>query len=333
MEEQKNRKAVITGIFVAVGIIIFIVGIFTLGGQQKAFGKSVHIYAVFDDVNGLQQGNNIWFSGVKIGIIKKAEFTPDSKVRVTLHIEEKARDFIKADAKVKIGTDGLIGNKIAVIYGGTPSAPAIKNGESLAVEKTISTDDMFATLQESSANLIDITRNIKVVSKQLADGDGTIAALLNDRSMYNEMNGIMASLKRAAGNSEKLMTGLTTFTAKLQTPGTLMADLVSDTSIMPELRQTSHQLNMASSSILTLSNDVKEAARALGDSSNTVGVLLHDKSAAADLRSILQNLNEGSKKLDENMEALQHNFLLRGFFRKKARREAKAIEDSIKANQ
>lgn len=330
MEEQKNRKAVITGIFVAIGIIIFIVGIFTLGGQQKAFVKAINIYAVFDDVGGLQKGNNIWFSGVKIGIIKNVEFTSDAKVKVTLHIEEKARGFIKADAKVKVGTDGLIGNKIAVIYGGTPAVAAIKDGESLAVEKAMSTDDMFALLQEGSANLIDITRNIKVVSKQLVDGDGTVAALLKDRSLYTEINSVMASLKRAAGNSERLTAGIASLTTKLQKPGTLVADLVSDTSIMPELKQTSHQLNEATLSILALSAEVKESARALSDSSNTVGVLLHDKKAAADLKTILQNLNEGSKKLDENMEALQHNFLLRGFFRKKAKREAKAIEDSLK---
>lgn len=333
MEEQKNRKAVITGIFIAVGIAIFIVGVFTLGGQQKAFVKSVNVYAVFDDVSGLQPGNNIWFSGVKIGTVKKIEFYNVADVKVTLHIEDKAREFIRRDAKAKIGADGLIGNKIIVLYGGTQKSPAIEGGETLTVEKTASTDDMFATLQESNLNLIDITRNIKAVSKQLVDGEGTLTALLNDRSVYNELNTVMASLKRAAANSERLTAGITAFTGKLQAPGTLVGDLVNDTTIIPELKQTSHQLNQASSSILALSNEVKDVAGSLKDSSNTVGVLLHDKKAAADLRTILQNLNNGSQKLDENMEALQHNFLLRGFFRKKAKQEAKAAKDSIEANK
>ena len=333
MEEQKNRKAVITGIFVAVGILIFIIGIFTLGGQQKAFVKSVNVFALFDDVTGLQQGNNIWFSGVKIGIVKKVEFTPDAQVKITLHIEEKARDFIRTDAKVKIGTDGLIGNRIVVIYGGTPAAPAIKDGESLAVEKSVSTDDMFAVLQESNGNLVDITRNIKAVSKQLADGEGTVGALLNDSTLYKELNGVMQSLKRAAANSEKLTAGIAALTGRLQTPGTLVGDLLTDTTIMPELKQTSQQLNAASSSVLTLTNEVKEAARALSDSNNAVGVLLRDEKAAADIRTTLKNLNSGTQKLDENMEALQHNFLLRGFFRKKEKQEAKAAKDSINARK
>jgi len=331
MEAQKNRRAVITGIFVAVGIAIFIVGIFTLGGQQKAFVKSVNVYAVFDDVSGLQQGNNIWFSGVKIGTVKKIEFYDSSQVKVTLHIEDKAKEFIRTDAKAKIGSDGLIGNKIIVIYGGTQKAPAIEGGENISVEKTTSTDDMFATLQESNMNLIDITRNIKAVSKQLVDGEGTLTALLNERSLYNEMSSVMASLKRAVNNSEKLTAGIASYSARLQTPGTLASDLVSDTTIIPELRQTSHQLNIASSAIVALSDNIKDASRALTDSSNALNVVLRDEKAAADLKAILSNLNTGSQKLDENLEALQHNFLLRGFFRKKAKREAKAARDSIDA--
>ncbi|MFT3750537.1 MAG: MlaD family protein [Agriterribacter sp.] len=333
MEAQKNRKAVITGIFVTIGIAIFIVGIFTLGGQQKTFVKSINVFAVFDDVSGLQQGNNIWFSGVKIGIVKKIEFYNSSQIKVTLHIEDKAREFIRTDAKAKIGSDGLIGNKIIVIYGGTQKAPAIEGGENLAVEKTTSTDDMFATLQESNMNLIDITRNIKAVSKQLVDGQGTLTALLNERTMYNELNSVIATLKRAVNNSEKLTSGIAAYSARLQTPGTLASDLVSDTTIIPNLRETSNQIHMASEAIVALSDNIKDASRALSDSGNVAGVLLRDEKSANNLKSTLENLNSGSKKLDEDLEALQHNFLLRGFFRKKAKREAKAARDSIKANQ
>ncbi|MFT4017634.1 MAG: MlaD family protein [Agriterribacter sp.] len=333
MEAQKNRKAVITGIFVTIGMAIFIVGIFTLGGQQKTFVKSVNVYAVFDDVSGLQQGNNIWFSGVKIGIVKKIEFYNSSQVKVTLHIEEKAREFIRADAKAKISTDGLIGNKIIVIYGGTQKVPAIKGDENLSVEKTTSNDEMFATLQESNDNLADITRNIKTVSKQLIDGQGTLTALLNERTMYNELNSVIAILKRAANNSEKLTESIAVYSTRLQTPGTFASDLVSDTTIIPNLRETSRQIHMASDAIVALSDNIKDASRALNDSSNVISVLLRDKKTADNLKSTIKNLNSGSKKLDEDLEALQHNFLLRGFFRKKAKNEAKAVADSISANQ
>ena len=38
----------------------------------------------------------------------------------------------------------------------------------------------------------------------------------------------------------------------------------------------------------------------------------------------MENLRKSSKGLNENMEAAKHNFLLRGFFKKKEREKEKA---------
>lgn len=331
MEAKKSKRGVTVGIFIALGIAIFMVGIFTLGGQQKAFVKSIKITAIFDDVSGLQQGNNIWFSGVKVGTVRKIEFYNNAQVKVTLHIEEKAREFIRTDAKAKISTDGLIGNKIIIIYGGTPGAPAIEGDEMIAVEKALSTDDMMATLQENNMNLIDITRDFKTISKKLVAGQGSLGALLNETVLYDELKAVVSNLNVAARNSEKLTASIAGYTEKLNTEGTLASDLVSDTVIIPNLKVASDQLNTASAAAMALADNLKDATRNLSDTNNTVGVLLHDERVAADIKSIMENLNTGSKKLDENLEALQYNFLLRGFFRKKAKREAKAARDSAKA--
>ena len=331
MEAQKNKRAIMVGLFIAIGVIIFLAGIFTLGGQQKAFVKTVSVTAVFDDVSGLQQGNNVWFSGVKVGTVKKIEFYNKSQVKVTLHIENKAREFIRTDAKAKIGSDGLIGNKIIVISGGSPNAPAIKGDENLAVDGSFDTDDMMHTLQESNNNLLDITTDFKKLSNNLAAGQGSLGALLNERDLYIQLEAVVARLNAAAQNSEKLTGNLADYTSRLNTPGTLSADLINDTVIIPNLKAAAGQLNIASQNTSALTSNLKNAISNLDSNNNAVGVLLHDEKAASDLKSILGNLNSGSKKLDEDLEALQHNFLLRGFFRKKARREAKAMEDSAKA--
>ncbi|HYH55106.1 MAG TPA: MCE family protein, partial [Anseongella sp.] len=57
-------------------------------------------------------------------------------------------------------------------------------------------------------------------------------------------------------------------------------------------------------------------------SNNAVGMLLNDPEVAGSLKATIENLEGSSAKLDENMEALQHNFLFRGYFRRKAREEA-----------
>jgi phospholipid/cholesterol/gamma-HCH transport system substrate-binding protein len=75
-----NKKSVIVGVFVLIGIIIFIAGVLTMGGQQKKFVRSIKLNAVFDDIGGLQTGNNVWFSGVKIGTVRKINFYGESQV-------------------------------------------------------------------------------------------------------------------------------------------------------------------------------------------------------------------------------------------------------------
>jgi phospholipid/cholesterol/gamma-HCH transport system substrate-binding protein len=44
-----------------------------------------------------------------------------------------------------------------------------------------------------------------------------------------------------------------------------------------------------------------------------------DSIAADDIRQSLKHLASGLQKFDENMEALKHNFLTRGYFRKQER--------------
>src|ERR671927_354277 len=167
MKATKNSRPVVVGIFILVGIAILVVAVFTLGGQKKTFVKGYTVNAVFDDVSGLQTGNNIWLSGVKIGTVKKIDFVGNSQVAVTMNLGQEALPYIHKDSKAKIGTEGLIGNKIVVIYGGTPQSPRIQAGDVLNVEKALSTDEMMATLQQNNRNLVDITNDFKTISKKL----------------------------------------------------------------------------------------------------------------------------------------------------------------------
>jgi phospholipid/cholesterol/gamma-HCH transport system substrate-binding protein len=47
----------------------------------------------------------------------------------------------------------------------------------------------------------------------------------------------------------------------------------------------------------------------------------------------MRNLNSSTHKLDENMEAAQHNFLLRGFFKKKEKEKKKQEEEDAKKKE
>jgi len=137
MEKAENKRAITVGLFLGIGLLVFIVGVFTLGSQSKTFSKSIHISAVFDDVAGLKTGNVVWFSGVKVGSISKIRFVGPGQVDVRMSIDEASQQYVHRNAGVHIGSDGLIGNKIIVIDGGSPQAPVVQDGDVLQTEKVL----------------------------------------------------------------------------------------------------------------------------------------------------------------------------------------------------
>jgi phospholipid/cholesterol/gamma-HCH transport system substrate-binding protein len=317
MRSTKNRRAVIVGLVLALGLAILAVGIFTLGGQKKTFSSTFTLKAVFNDVNGLQRGNNIWFSGVKVGTIRSVNFDPSAKVVVAMNVDEDVQRFIHRDARVKVSTDGLIGNKIIVIYGGTPAALQVSSGDTLIVENLAGTEGLLDTLAQNNRNLLAITSNFKKLSDDIAAGKGSAGRILTQDDMANTLEAALRSMQIATKNAEALTANISRFSADLNRPGNFASDLVNDREVFNKLRTSVNQLQVATANIQSVSNR-------LNDASSPLGVLLNDPEAAANLQSTLRNLNAGTAKLDTNMEALQHNFLLRGFFKKKRKREAEA---------
>lgn len=322
----KNNRPVIIGIFIFLGLSILFITVFTLGGQRKSFIKSFTVHAIFNDVEGLLTGGNVWFSGVKVGTIKSIKFYGTTQVEVTMNIDVEVQPHIHKNAMAKIGSDGLIGNKIVVIYGGDASTPQIAKEDFLNVKTGFSTDEMLATLQTNNNNLLDITTDFKSISKKIDSGNGVIATLLNDPSISKKLNNsvdnlqaTVANFKTVSTNSKQVLANLQNFTEKLNKPGNSINELASDTALYAHMRATLAQLENSANSVAKFTNNLKTMSYKLSQPNNPIGLLLNDSNAAASMQITLQNLSSASKKLDDDLEAVQHNFLLRGFFKKRGK--------------
>jgi phospholipid/cholesterol/gamma-HCH transport system substrate-binding protein len=329
MEPKENRRAIIVGLFLAVGLLVFIVGVFTLGSQSKAFTKSIHISAVFDDVAGLKSGNSVWFSGVKVGGISKIQFIGPSQVDVTMSIDESSQQYIHRNAQAHIGSDGLIGNKIIVIDGGSPQAPVIHNGNVLQAAKLLSTDDMLKTLQQNNDNLLSITTDFKLLSHKILQGKGTVGTLMADSSMAVELKASMHNLQIATQSAALMAAQLNSFSNKMNTKGGLADKLFTDTATYNKIKGAVGQLQQAANNANTITQNLTQASNKLNSTDNALGVLLNDPKSAQQMKATINNLQAGSIKLNDDLEAAQHNFLLKGFFKSRA----KAKADSLKNNK
>ncbi|MDO9615838.1 MAG: MlaD family protein, partial [Bacteroidota bacterium] len=286
------------------------------GNLRETFNRKTELTSVFDDISGLQPGNNVWFSGVNIGSVSTIYFHGKSQVKVNLKIATSARKYIRKDAKVKIGNDGLIGNKILVIYGGTEEFAEVQEGDILEVEKTFTSEDVLNTAQENNKNLLEITSDIKAITKRLAAGEGSIGKLLDDTLLYTSINTTIVSLQKTSEKAQQMINSLADFSSSLNKKGTLANELTTDTMIFKSVKASVIQLQQMADTASVFITNLKTA----GSNPNTsIGVLLHDEEAGAHLKESIKYLESSSKKLDEDLEAVRHNFLLRGYFRKKAK--------------
>ncbi len=314
MNESPNRRAVIVGLFVFIGLVIFLSGILLVGNLHETFKNKIELVSLFDDVGGLQKGNNVWFSGVKIGTVSNLDFFGKSQVEARLKVDIKAQQYIRKDAKVRISSDGLIGNRILVIYGGTEKYSEVQEGDTLEVEKTFSNEDMINTLQENNKNLLAITSDIKTISKTIAAGEGTIGKLLSDNSVYENINAATASLQLASEKAQQLVSSVAAFASNLNKKGTLANELATDTVVFNSVKASVLQLQQIADTATVFITNLKQAG---SNPNSSIGVLLNDEEAGAQLKETIKNLESSSKKLDEDLEAAQSNFLLKGYFKKK----------------
>ncbi|MEJ6978947.1 MlaD family protein [Pedobacter sp. P351] len=317
MQVTDNRRKITVGIFILIGLVIFVVGVFTLGSQKKAFIKSFSVNVVFDDIQGLKSGDNVWFSGVKIGTIKKIQFYGNSQVQVFMNIEEQAHQYIHKDASASISSDGLIGNKIIVITGGNPKFPFIEEGDRIRVNKTLSTDEIMKTLQVNNRNLVDITTDFKTLSSNLVSGKGAAGALLSDEELALNFKSIVSNLQNTTVAANKMASELNRFGQTLNAKGGLTNKMLTDTVIFSRLQASVNEFQKAAASASELTENLNKASGKLSQNDNAAGMLLNDQQTAEQLKRIMQNLEGSSQKLDENLKALQSNFLLRGYFKKK----------------
>lgn len=318
MNESSNRRGIWVGLFVFVGLALLIVLVLMVGNLHGRFTQKMKVVAVFEDVNGLQSGNNVWFSGVMIGTVSEIHLVAQSQVSVTVNIDLSAREFIRQDSKIKISTDGLIGNKILVIYGGNSDIGVINIGDTLEVEKTFSSEDMLDMVQENNENLLAITSDFKAISALIAAGEGTVGKLLMDTAIYDNVLMTTASLDKASARIVQVINDLNTFSTDLNTAGGLPHDLVTDSITFPAFQASVFRLeNMMDTAAIFIS-DLKAMST---DPTSPVGVFLQDEESGAQLKQVIDNLESSTYKLDEDLEALQHNFLLRRFFREKEKGE------------
>lgn len=204
MKKDKNFK-VRLGVFIVVGILLFIGGIYYIGRNQNLFTKSFQLKAVFHNVGGLQVGNNIRFSGINIGTVDEIEILNDTSVLVNLLLEERVRPFVKTNASVVIGSEGLMGNKIINVIPGTPGFKPVEDNDTLTTIKPLDIDDILKSVKATADNAQVLTGDLAYLTTNIREGKGMVGKLFSDTVFAKNIDRTIVNLKKGSkGLSENM---------------------------------------------------------------------------------------------------------------------------------
>lgn len=321
---NRNSQNLRLGIFILIGISIFVLAVYFIGNRQNLFGNNTRVYSVFKNVNGLQTGNNVRFAGVTVGTVKGIDIVNDTSIVVGMMISGKTMHLIKKNTQATISSDGLVGSMVVnLIPGEESSSPIIQPGDTIESISKIATADMLTTLNTTNENAALLTADLLKITHAINEGEGTLGMLIKDKELSANIKRSVEHLKVITADASQSVKKFNHLLSSIDMDESVAGVLLNDTIAAQQVSQMITDLNTSVEEINSMTANLKEFSEDLKSGEGTLNYLIKDTTFVKHLESTIINAEDASRKLDENMEALKHNFLLRGYFRKLERQKAR----------
>jgi phospholipid/cholesterol/gamma-HCH transport system substrate-binding protein len=312
----KKTSTVKLGVFIFVGISIFIIAIFLLGGKEFLFTGTFNVRAYFDDIQGLRSGSTVRLSGIDVGSVNNIQIVGETsgRVEVDMKLSQDIRKYITTTTTAAIETEGLVGNKVVILtLSGVPGEPIADDGVIKSKEPM-----GFAAIVQETQGIMEYTRTItedlSEIVARVNRGEGSIGKLLVDEELY----------ERAATLTVRADESLKKITIKL--------DEVSD---------LFNNLGMGVDTVLRNVNSVviqfDTVMAGIREGKGVLGAVLIDGSdydslvrqTIRDISSTTYDARLAASRLAENMEALKHNWLFKSYFERRGYWDKAEYENEI----
>ncbi|MHC1704839.1 MAG: MlaD family protein [Tenuifilaceae bacterium] len=275
MKFRITREAKI-GFFVVVCLAAMFWGINFLKGKN-VFSPNHTFYAIFDQVDGLENTNPVLINGFKVGVIKDIEFAEgNTKFLVTLLVNKKYSLPEKTVAKM-IST-GILGGKaikLEVIAGGKTHSPFDTIPGQIETGLIDQLGHQIGPVKQKAENLmVEFEKTLKIMS-----------------DVFNEQN--KEHLNQSFENLNKSLYHVNKSTAELDTMlspnGTLRKIFANVESISTNLKNNNKDITKIIKNFTAISDTIARA--------NIASTLLQVDSAMHQFNSVITKINSGSGTL------------------------------------
>ncbi|MCK6617553.1 MAG: MlaD family protein [Cyclobacteriaceae bacterium] len=319
--ENTTNNTVRLGIFVTIGAVLFTIAIYLIGQKQNMFSRTFKIRAQFNNVSGLQPGNNVRFSGINIGSVTKISILHDTIIEVEMRLKESMRPYIKRDAHATIGTDGLMGNMLVNISPGSEQGTVVHNNDLIKTYSPIKTDDILQTLNVTNENAAMLTFDLLEITRQAKRGKGTIASLLYDTLLRNEIQRMARNMVEATEKTNQLVTQISRITTEVNQGRGTAGWLLNDTLTQQQVKATLANLQLTGKKLQASTDSLQLMLQEIKSGSGILHTLVYDTAVASNFKKSIEVIKDGTIKFNESMEAIQQSAFLKKYFKEKEKKK------------
>lgn len=296
----KQLEGARLGIFIFFGTVLLVISIFLLGNKEKLFTSTIQIKAYFSQVEGLKPGAPVRLSGYDIGSVSSISFASDqsARVEVKMRIDNALKHFIRLNSEAAIETEGLVGKKIVTISAGSEQAPEITEDGTIRSKNPVNISAIIEETEGLMGNIKNLSKDFSEIFAKINQGQGSLGKLVNNDELYRSTVAITQSADKS----------LTSITTRLNEISDIIVNM-------------SGNMKSIIGNVDSATADVRHLLTRVEHGEGALGALIVDKKVADSIRTIIRNFAKTSDDvrlatagLAENMEALKHNWLFKGYF-------------------
>ncbi|MEJ2104582.1 MAG: MlaD family protein, partial [Ignavibacteriaceae bacterium] len=292
---MKNQRAteIKVGVTVLLGLIVFI---WVLGWTKNfTFSSSDNnILVSFNNISGLEIGNNVTVNGVKKGHVSDYDIKGDNVI-VSLKVDSDVK--LKRDAQFFLESTDLMGGRKVEIYPGTSSEPLDLN--------TIHHGTYITDIAGVIALFGDLQDKISIIANETAKTLQSLNSFLDDKVFMQEvrnsvknLNAVTSELGRVLKDNQQNIKEITTNTKEITDETKIFFQANKN-----NFKTTLTNLNSAVAKSDSLLSALNYLVQETSERRNNLGKILYNDSLYVNVLESMQTINKLTKILMEQLES------------------------------
>jgi len=311
-----SSKVVGAGAFVIIGVLLFTGVLFLIGERRMLFENRFELYTEFAKLGQIESGSIVRVAGMNAGEVTEIQVptSPEGKFRVKMEVRDDLHALVRTDSIASAQTEGLVGGIFVSIATGSAGAPEVPKGGTIAGREPFSMADLLA---QASDTITQVNMTVENLSDDLETTIDEIKMATADA--HQLFIDITPEIKSIAENGNRISADTQQMMASIRAGEGTIGKLINDDTLYMRAREIADETKNVMANVRQVSD---EARRAISDFRSKDGPA---QGLFADMRVTLTQAREATADLADNMEAMKHNFLLRGFFNRRGYFDLNAI--------